>query len=78
MCLSLYIGGAMTAQTYETIVETEETLTPEEFLARRKEGKIDPENVKISLPTAAQPFGGFKVKLDTPRYKANFGRASYA
>lgn len=66
----------MTTQTYETILEIEEIISPEEFLARRKKGKILSENVKIIVPSEKLPFGAFSVKLDIPRYKATFEKSA--
>lgn len=56
---------------YETILETEETITAEEYLKRRESGSISVEKVEILPPTSGLPWGGFKVRLDKPRYKAN-------
>jgi len=62
----------MTLQEYDTILVTEETISPEEFLKRRKEGKISAEKVRIAFPEHDLPFGGFKVELDTPIYTVPF------
>jgi len=64
----------MSTEEYDAVVTTEETISAEEFLKRRKAGEISPERVKIALPRPGLPFGGFKVKLDIPIYKVPFGK----
>ena len=64
----------MVTQEYDAVLITEETISPEEFLRRRKAGEISPEKVRISSPSAGFPFGSFKVKLDTPTYVVPFGK----
>lgn len=56
-------------KVFETVLETDEIISPEEFLARRKAGTVRPENVEIALPTPEHPWGSFKVKLASPRYR---------
>jgi hypothetical protein len=56
--------------TYEDYVEYEEFITVEEYFRRRASGKLDPMSVRISPPDIRTgDFGGFMVKLDTPRYR---------
>lgn len=59
--------------TLDTFLEKEEVITPEEYLTRREKGSIKPENVTI-IPADMETgsFGGFKVKLDVPRYRVSF------
>ena len=62
----------MTTQAYDAVLTTEETISPEEFLKRRRAGEISPEKVKISSPSPDLPFGGFKVELAAPIYIVPF------
>ena len=62
----------MTTQEYDAVLTTEEIISPEEFLKRRKAGEISPEKVKISTPSAGFPFGGFRVELAAPVYRVPF------
>jgi len=62
----------MTMQEYDAVLVTDETISPEEFLKRRKAGDISSEKVKIMSPSPDLPFGGFKVKLDSPIYTVPF------
>ena len=56
--------------TMESVLETEEYITAEEYLRRRARGEINPADVRYA---AGNPetgdFGGFWVKLKQPRYK---------
>lgn len=51
-------------------METEEYITAEEYMRRRKAGTVDAAKVRYALdnPVKGQ-IGGFYVKLDTPRYR---------
>ena len=62
----------MITNEYDSVLVTEEVISPEEYLKRRKDGTISSEKVKIVPPNAELPFGGFKVKLDTPTYALPF------
>ena len=62
----------MITQEYDAVLITEELITSKEFLKRREEGNISHDKVEIALPSSALPFGGFRVKLDTPYYKVSF------
>lgn len=56
--------------TYDSVLETEEYLTAEEYLKRRERGEIDPAKIRYAThdpKTGAS--GGFWLKLDRPRYK---------
>ena len=56
-------------QTYDAHLETEEFITPEEYLRRREGGDIDPMKTRIVPPDLRTgSFGGFAVELDAPRY----------
>lgn len=60
----------MSYPSYDTVLETEEFITAEEYLKRRERGEIDSKDVRIvpaDINTGS--FGGFMVKLKTPRYK---------
>lgn len=58
---------------YETFLETEEKISPEEFLKRRESGLVDANDVRFVPPTGAKnDFGSFAVKLNTPRYNVDF------
>lgn len=62
----------MSYPSYDTFLETEEFITAGEYLKRRERGEIAPKNVRIvpaDLNTGS--FGGFMVKLKTPRYKVD-------
>lgn len=59
-------------QLIDTILETEEFVTPEEYLRRRELGEINPAEVRYAMPKIGEEdFGGFMIKLKQPRYKAN-------
>lgn len=64
----------------EMYLETEEIITPQEYIARREKGEINPRTVEIVPPSFGKvnTFGAFKVKLKTPRYKQPDWDASYA
>jgi hypothetical protein len=64
----------MKTQTYETVMETDEFITAEVFLERRRNGQTRPENVRIVPPSREHPTGGFQVMLETPRYRADIGK----
>lgn len=58
---------------FNTVVETEEFITAEEFLRRRENGEINPADVRY-VPDSGredEPFGGFMVRLRTPRYRVD-------
>ena len=62
------------AKTYDTYLETEEFITAEEYLRRRKKGEINPKKTRIVPPDIRTgSFGGFAIKLDMPRYRPAFG-----
>lgn len=52
----------------DTYLEEEELITAQEYLERRKSGGVNPGAVEIIASAPGMPWGGFKVKLDTPRY----------
>jgi hypothetical protein len=60
--------------TYPTSIdmflEKEEFITAAEYVRRVENGTINPADVKIVAPCAEHPWGGFKVRLKTPRYKS--------
>lgn len=60
----------VSSSIFDTVVETEEFLTAEEFLRRRERGEINPEDVRYVLDSGREeePFGGFMVRLPVPRY----------
>lgn len=61
----------MSYPSYDTVLETEEFITAEEYVKRRERGEIDPKEVRIvPADISAGSFGGFMVKLKTPRYRA--------
>ena len=62
----------MIFREYDAVTTTEEIVTPEEFLKRRKEGSGPPDKVKIAMPSCDLPFGGFKIELETPYYEFRF------
>ena len=57
---------------YDGTLEREEYITPDEYLKRRANGQINPENVRYAKadPKTGQ-LGGFWVKLDNPRYRSD-------
>ena len=55
------------APTLDTALETEEFVTAEEFLRRREHGEITPADVRYVPQYPGTPFGGFMIKLKTPR-----------
>lgn len=55
--------------TMETVLETEEFITAEEYMRRRDRGEINPAEVRYVFDRPDAPFGGFMVKLRQPRYK---------
>ena len=60
---------------YDMFLETEEFITAEEYLRRRESGEIDPQKTRIVPPSIGTgSFGGFMVKLDTPRYRSVFSQ----
>ena len=60
----------VSSSIFDTIVETEEFLTAEEFLRRRERGEINPDDVRYVFDSGREeePFGGFMVRLSVPRY----------
>lgn len=58
--------------TYDTVLQREEYLSPEEYLRRRAKGEIDPAKIRYAAhdPKTGQG-GGFGVKLDKPAYKTD-------
>ncbi len=63
----------MTTMTYDSVLETEEFITAEEYLERRERGNIDPQNTRLVPPDLVTGTpGGFMVKLDVPRYRPAF------
>lgn len=65
---------SMYAPTLETFLETEEFISAEEYLRRRKSGEINPASVRV-VPADMNTgdFGGFMVKLPVPRYRVTIG-----
>lgn len=60
----------ISAPTLDTVLETEEFVTAEEYLRRRERGEIAPSDVRIVAPSMdTGNLGGFMVKLKTPRYR---------
>ena len=54
----------------DTILETEEFITAEEYMRRREAGEINPANVRYAQGNPETGYvGGFWVKLKAPRYK---------
>ena len=61
---------AETTSYLETYLETEEFISADEYLRRRKAGQINPADVRIAPAQMGQEgFGGFLVKLKQPRYR---------
>ena len=57
---------------YDTVMETEEYITPEEYIARRQRGEINPADVRYAdCDPKTGRMGGFWVKLKLPRYKVD-------
>lgn len=58
--------------TYDTFLEKEEFVTAEEFLRRRERGEVQPGDARYVPHVPGGPqFGGFMVKLKTPRYRVD-------
>lgn len=58
-----------TLPTYDMYLKTEEFITAEEYLERRKRGEIDSTDVRIvPADITTGSMGGFIVKLKTPEY----------
>jgi len=55
----------------DTILETEEFITAEEYMRRREAGEINPADVRYVSNYPGNQFGGFMIKLKLPRYKVN-------
>ena len=54
----------------DTILETEEFITAEEYMRRREAGEINPSEVRYAQGNPESGYvGGFWVKLKTPRYR---------
>ena len=68
--------------TMETVLETEEFITAEEYMRRRERGEINPAEVRYAAGDPESGYiGGFWVKLKQPRYrvvKMPSGVPSYA
>jgi hypothetical protein len=63
-------GSIVNVITYDTFLEQEEFITAAEYLRRRKRGEINPMHVRVVLPDLKTGnFGGFAVRLETPRYR---------
>lgn len=60
----------MSNPTFDTYLKTEEFITADEYLRRRKKGEINPNDVRIVLADInTGSLGGFVVKLKTPEYR---------
>ena len=59
------------APSLDTVLETEEFVTAEEYLRRRERGEIHPSDVRYVSQYPGYPFGGFMIRLKCPRYKVN-------
>lgn len=69
----------MTTMTYDSVLETEEFITAEEYLKRRAEGNINPQNTRlVPLDLQTGTPGGFMVKLPVPRYRSAFEKKEVA
>ncbi len=54
----------------DTIMETEEFISAEEYLKRCEKGEIDPASVRmVGVDIKTGRFGGFIVKLKKPNYR---------
>jgi len=63
----------MNDDIFNTILETREIISAEEYLKRRAEGRINPRDVQFIPPKlGSDGFGYFSVKLKTPRYHVSF------
>ena len=63
---------------YDAVLETEEYISADEYLRRRERGEIDPRKVRYALQSPdGKEFGGFWVKLPTPRYRVAFERGMF-
>ena len=55
---------------YDSILMTEEYITPEEYIDRFTRGEIDPSTVRYAdCDPETGRLGGFWVRLKTPRYR---------
>ena len=59
------------APTLDTVLETEEFITAEEYMRPRERGEINPADVRYVPNYPGSQFGGFMIKLKRPRYKVN-------
>ena len=60
------------ANDIDMALEKEEYISAEEYLRRREAGEITPADVRIvPADIRTRSFGGFVVKLKTPRYKVS-------
>ena len=64
-------------EVYDMLLEKEEFISPEEFLARREAGQISLEDVEITPPQPGFPWGAFKIKLKEPRFKSQTKKDCY-
>lgn len=63
--------------TYDSVLQTEEYLTPEEYLKRREKGEIDPTKIRYaSHDPKTGASGGFWLKLDRSRYRTDLPPAT--
>ena len=66
------------APSLASVLETEEFVTAEEYLRRRERGEIHPSDVRYVSQYPGYPFGGFMIKLKTPRYKVDINQSKPA
>ena len=59
----------MNGNVLDMSLETEEFITAEEYMKRRKAGAIDPARVRYAVNPPNGQIGGFYVKLERPRYR---------
>ncbi len=53
-----------------SVIETEEFVSPEDYLLLRKGGKLGKRKVRmVSANLETGDTGGFMIELETPRYK---------
>ena len=67
----------MSPSYFDTVMETEEFITAEEYLRRRENGEINPSEVRYADGDPGSGYiGGFWVKLKQPRYRVSIKPAS--